>query len=143
MNSKVKSKKSKVKIQKMEDEIESFELHEEGKPYKISHRCFYFSKEVIGFLKECNYDRIYHSMFDQLLRSATSIGANVVKGKSGSSKKDWKNFYVIALKSANETKYWLCLISETMEVSKLKINELIKEADEISKIIASIILNAK
>ena len=143
MNSKVKSKKTKVKIQKMEDEIESFELHEEGKPYKISHRCFYFSKEVIGFLKECNYDRIYHSMFDQLLRSATSIGANVVKGKSGSSKKDWKNFYVIALKSANETKYWLCLISETMEVSKLKINELIKEADEISKIIASIILNAK
>jgi four helix bundle protein len=50
---------------------------------------------------------------------------------------------VIALKSANESKYWLCLISETMEVSKPKINELIKEADDISKIIASIILNAK
>ena len=127
----------------MEDEIETFELHEEGKPYKISHRCFYFSKEVIGFMKECKYDRIYHSMFDQLLRSATSIGAKVVEGKSGSSKKDWKNFYVIALKSANETKYWLCLISETLDVSKSKINELIKEADEISKIIASIILNAK
>ena len=127
----------------MEDEIGTFELHEEGKPYKISHRCFYFSKEVIGFIKECKYDRIYHSMFDQLLRSATSIGANVVEGKSGSSKKDWKNFYVIALKSANETKYWLCLISETLEVSKSKISELIKEADEISKIIASIILNAK
>ena len=143
MNSKVKSKKSKVKIQKMEDEIETFELNEEGKPYKISHRCFYFSKEVIGFIKGCKYDRIYISMFDQLLRSATSIGANVVEGKSGSSKKDWKNFYVIALKSANETKYWLCLINETIEVLKPKINELIKEADEISKIIASIILNAK
>lgn len=82
-------------------------------------------------------------MFDQLLRSSTSIGANVVEGKSGSSKKDWRNFYVIALKSANETKYWLCLISETLKVPKNKINELIKEADEISKIIASIILNAK
>ena len=81
-------------------------------------------------------------MFDQLLRSATSIGANVVEGKAGSSKKDWKNFYVIALKSANETKYWLCLISETMEVSKPKINELIKEANEISKIIASIVIKA-
>ena len=127
----------------MDDEIETFELHEEGKPYKISHRCFYFSKEVIGFIKDCKYDRIYHSMFDQLLRSATSIGANVVEGRSGSSKKDWKNFYVIALKSSNETKYWLCLISETMEISKSKINELITEADEISKIIASIIINAK
>jgi len=42
----------------MKDEIETFELHEEGKPYKISHRCFYFSKEVIGFIKECKYDRI-------------------------------------------------------------------------------------
>ena len=127
----------------MEDEIEIFELHEEGKPYKISHRCFYFSKRVIDFIKECKYDRIYYSMFDQLLRSATSIGANVVEGRSGSSKKDWKNFYNIALKSANETKYWLCLISETLEVAKTKINELIKEADELSKIIASIIINAR
>lgn len=127
----------------MEDEIEIFELNDEGKPYKISHRCFYFSKEVIGFIKECKYDRIYYSLFDQLIRSATSIGANVVEGKSGSSKKDWRNFYVIALKSANETKYWLCLLNETLEVPKNKIKELIKEADEISKIIASIILNAK
>lgn len=81
-------------------------------------------------------------MFDQLLRSATSIGANVVEGRAGSSKKDWKNFYVIALKSANETKYWLCLIRETLEVDKLTVNKLIKEADEISKIIASIIVKA-
>lgn len=81
----------------MEDEIETFELNDKEKPYKISHRCFYFSKEVFGFINECKYDKIYHSMFDQLLRSATSISANVVEGKSGSSKKDWKNFYVIAL----------------------------------------------
>jgi four helix bundle protein len=95
------------------------------------------------FIRDCKYDSIYRSLFDQLVRSATSIGANVVEGKSGSSKKDWKNFYVIALKSANETKYWLCLINETMEVPKEEINLLIQEADEISKIIASIIINSK
>jgi four helix bundle protein len=50
---------------------------------------------------------------------------------------------VIALKSANETKYWLCLIKETLEVPSGKIDLLIKEADEISKIIASIIINSK
>jgi four helix bundle protein len=126
-----------------EDPFDTFELHEDGKPYKISHRCFYFSKEVIMFIRDCKYDSIYRSLFDQLVRSATSIGANVVEGKSGSSKKDWKNFYVIALKSANETKYWLCLINETMEVPKEEINLLIQEADEISKIIASIIINSK
>ena len=127
----------------MEEAFETFEVHEDGKPYKISHRCFYFSKEVIMFIRECKYETVYRSLFDQLVRSATSIGANVVEGKSGSSKKDWKNFYVIALKSANETKYWLCLISETIEVPKEKIKLLIQEADEISKIIASIIINSK
>ena len=44
-------------------------------------------------------------MTDQLLRSATSIGANVVEAKSASSKRDFIKFYEIALKSANETKY--------------------------------------
>jgi len=127
----------------MNDEFETFELNEEQKPYNIRHRCFFFSKEIIVFVGDCKYDRIYSSLFDQLLRSGTSIGANVVEGRAGSSKKDWKNFYAIALKSANETKYWLCLIRDTLNVSKPKANELIKEADEISKIIASIIVNAK
>ena len=127
----------------MSESFEEWILKEDEKPYKISHRCFYFSKAVIVFIKDCKYDRIYYSMFDQLLRSATSIGANVVEGKAGSSKKDWKNYYSIALKSANETKYWLCLISETVNVPIVKVNELIKEANEISKIIATIIVNAK
>jgi four helix bundle protein len=127
----------------VEDSFETFEVHEDGKPYKISHRCFYFSKEVILFIRECKYETVYRSLFDQLVRSTTSIGANVVEGKSGSSKRDWKNFYVIALKSANETKYWLCLIKETLEVPKVKIDLLIKEADEISKIIASIIISSR
>ena len=126
----------------MNDEFETFELNEDQKPYNIRHRCFFFSKSIIVFVGDCKYDRIYSSLFDQLLRSATSIGANIVEGKAGSSKKDWKNYFSIALKSANETKYWLCLIRDTIDVSKPTINELIKEADEISKIIASIIVNA-
>ena len=127
----------------MNDEFETFEVSEDQKPYNIRHRCFFFSKEIIFFVGSCKYDKVFNSLFDQVLRSGTSIGANVVEGKAGSSKKDWKNFYAIALKSANETKYWLCLIRDTIDVSKIKINELIKEADEISKIIASIIVNAK
>lgn len=104
---------------------------------------FFFSKEIISFVGVCKYDRIYSSLFDQLLRSGTSIGANVVEAKAGSSAKDWKNYLVIALKSANETKYWLCLIRDTMSVDKEKIRELVKEADEIAKIIASIVVKAR
>jgi four helix bundle protein len=117
-------------------------VEEPDRPYDIRHRCFYFSKEVILFVKEVKYDKVFYSLFDQLIRSATSIGANLVEGKAGSSKKDWRNFYVIALKSANETKYWLCLIRDTMQLDKIKIEILLKEADEISKIIATIVVNA-
>ena len=91
-----------------ENEFVPFELSEEEKPYNIRHRCYYFSKVIILFVKGCNYDKIYSSLFDELIRSATSVGANMVESIAGSSKKDWKKFHIIALKSANETKYWLC-----------------------------------
>ncbi|HEY0899023.1 MAG TPA: four helix bundle protein [Sphingobacteriaceae bacterium] len=112
------------------------------KPYDIRQRSFEFAKDIIRFIRCSEYERIHHSIFDQVLRSGTSIGANVEEGKAGSSKKDFKKFYIIALKSANETKYWLKLIKDT-EISKAEISgmdELIKEADELSKIIASIII---
>jgi four helix bundle protein len=123
-------------------ELEPFEWNEEGNPYNIRHRCHHFSKQVILFIKGCQYEKIYSSLFDQLLGSATSIGANLVEGSAGSSKKDWKKFQVIAVKSANETKYWLCLIRDTMDLDKLKVQELLKEADESSNIIARIIINS-
>jgi len=127
----------------VEDFLETFELHEEEKPYNIRHRTYYFSRAVVLFVKDCRYEKVYYSLFDQLIRSATSICANLVEGKAGSSKKDWKNFFLIALKSANETKYWLCLIRDTLEIDKAKIKELIKEAEEISNIIATIVVNAE
>jgi four helix bundle protein len=126
----------------MEDDFDSFEFNEDQKPYNIRHRCYFFSKDIILFIGNSAYERKFSSLFDQLLRSATSIGANIVEGRAGSSKRDWIKYLDIALKSANETKYWLCLIRDTISVSKEKTNTLIKEADEISKIIASIIINA-
>ena len=89
----------------MEGEV-SFEVAEpEGSVYNIKHRAFYFSKNVVLFISKQQYHKIYFSMFDQLLRSATSIGANLVEGVAGSSKNDFLKFNIIALKSANETKY--------------------------------------
>ena len=127
----------------MEEWIEGNIIEEEYKPYNIKHRCFYFSKDVVLFVRSCKYEFVFNSLFDQLVRSVTSIGPNLVEGASGSSKKDWIKFLIIALKSANETKYWLCLIRDTMQVSNAEVNNLIKEAEEISKIIASIVINSK
>lgn len=82
-------------------------------------------------------------MFDQLLRSATSIGANLVEGSAGASKKDFIKFYTIALKSANETKYWLYLLKETILQNNEQTVILINEVNEIAKVIGAIVVNAK
>ncbi len=113
------------------------------KPFDIKKRCFAFSLMLIDFIKATGYEKIYFSFFDQVIRSGTSIGANVVEGSGGSSKKDLINFYHIASKSANETKYWLCLIRERVTCDRDRINVVINEADEISKIIASSIIKMK
>ncbi len=113
------------------------------KPFDIKRRCYQFSKDLLKFIAETNYDRIHISIFDQLLRSGTSIGSNVVEGGVGSSRKDVINYYHISLKSANETKYWLCLVRDSLECDRDKANELLNEAKELSKIIASSIIKMK
>lgn len=115
-----------------------------SKPYDIKERTFQFSKDLILFIREVKTERIYFSLLDQLLRSGTSVGANVEEGKAGSSRNDFKKFYIIALKSANETKYWLRLLKETelIKANSIKrIDALINEVNDISRIIAAIVIN--
>jgi len=66
------------------EEFELFELEEENKPYNIRHRCFYFSKVIVLFVKNCKYEKVYLSIFDKLIRSGTSIGANIIESRAGS-----------------------------------------------------------
>ena len=118
-------------------------MENSDKVFDLKLRCYLFSKNVVLFINKNDFNRVYHSVIDQLLRSATSVGANVIEGKSGNSKKNLINCFSIALRSANETKYWLCLIRDTMVVNKEETNLLIKEADEISKIIGKSIMTLK
>jgi four helix bundle protein len=71
----------------------------------LCERAYQYSVQVIKFLGSLPEKRIFSVVVNQLLRSATSIGANVVEAKSASSKKDFIRYYEIALKSANETRY--------------------------------------
>lgn len=126
----------------MEDQ-DSYILKEPDKVYDIKHRSYAFSKSIVLYCGSVKFDRIHSSIFDQLVRSGTSIGANLVEGRAGSSVNDFLRYYTIALKSANETKYWLCLIRDTIDIDNKTIKELIQEADEISKIIAKIIISTR
>jgi four helix bundle protein len=111
---------------------------------ELKKRAYKFSVEIIQFItEETEKRKIYYSLIDQLLRSSTSIGANVVEARSASSRKDYIHYFEIALKSANETKYWLCLFRDALKSDKKKTEILLKEADEISKMIAGSILTMK
>lgn len=110
---------------------------------ELRYRCYYFSIEIIKFLETFPEKRAYWVMADQLMRCATSIGANVVEAKSSSSRRDFIKFYEIALKSANETKYWLALLRDATGVNKDSANKLLIEIEEISKMLGSSILTLK
>jgi len=109
----------------------------------VRYRAYMFSLDSINLVEEFPSKRIAWIIADQLLRSVTSIGANLIEAKSASSKKDFIKYYEIALKSANESKYWLCLARDAKMTSKEKIKALLAEADEISKIIAASLLKLK
>ncbi len=67
------------------------------------------SVDVINNCKDLNLPR---SVFDQLTRSVTSIGANFSEAQDASSKKDFLNKIFIAKKEASETKYWLAIVTK-------------------------------
>lgn len=74
----------------------------------------------------------------QILRSATSIGANVEEATAGQSKKDFITKMSIASKEARETKYWLRLLSES-QIIKYDYSSLLKEIEEIINILTAIV----
>jgi len=110
----------------------------------IRYRAYQFSLTIIKFVSNLPEKKVYWIIGDQLLRAATSIGANLIEAKSSSSKKDFIKFHEIALKSANETRYWLSLLKDAKLVENINlINSLLKEAEEIAKMIGSSLLTLK
>src|SRR3990167_11129982 len=79
-------------------------------PYILRESTVAFSKSVIEFCKNEKLTVINRPMIDQLLRSATSIGANYAEADNAGSRTDFRNKNFIAKKEAAETKYWLNLM---------------------------------
>ena len=107
------------------------------------NRLIKFSLEIIKFSNRLREERIYWPLIDQLVRSATSIGANVVEAKSSSSRREYIKYFEIALKSANETKYWLLLVREIGPKFREDAERFLNETIELAKIIGSSVLTLK
>lgn len=105
----------------------------------VKYRAFKLSLGAIDLLESLPKNYIYATIGKQLLRSITSIGANVVEAQAGRTKKDFANYYQIALKSSNESKYWLSIIKSKSKNQEV-INEtgvILSEVIEISKILGA------
>lgn len=109
----------------------------------LKARCYKFSLDLINFIDLLSQDFATKVIAHQLLRCGTSVGANLVEATAASSKLDFKKFHEIALKSANETKYWLGLLRDSKKVPEEKVNVLLNEVTEISKMIAVGVMRMK
>lgn len=119
------------------------QTHMENVKSNTRYRAYQFSLQIIDLVKDFPNGKVYTIFTDQLLRAATSVGANLTEAKASSSKKDFIKFYDIALKSCNETAYWLYLLKDGKLSEDKKIEPLIDEITQISKMVGSSLLTLK
>jgi len=110
---------------------------------EFQKRLYSWVLRLIKFIDKLPKDFVCNIMGKQLLRSGTSILANYIEANSASSKKDFINFFTHSLKSANESKVWLCLLRDTDKGEKKELIWLLNELVEIANILASSILTLK
>ncbi|MEW6193724.1 MAG: four helix bundle protein [Bacteroidota bacterium] len=120
-----------------------FEKHYEyGNP--ILDKSFRFGAKVVKFyLIRIKNDFQIKDILRQLMRSGTSIGANVAESQEAASKKDFVNKLSIALKEARETEYWLKLLKESSVINEKEFMSLINDCNELICLLVSIIKKLK
>jgi len=110
---------------------------------KLIQRAFVLARKTILLVDTFPNKRSAWVISDQLIRAVTSIGANIIEAQAASSKRDFINFLNHALKSGNETKFWLALAKDIASDQLETIELLMKEVDELTKILGSSIATLK
>ena len=109
----------------------------------IKKKSFDFAIDVVNLYKELAYNKKEYVMSRQLLKSGTSIGANVREAEFAQSKPDFISKMSISLKEANETDYWLDLLYETGFISKDEFELFKPKSTEMLKLLVSIVKSSK
>ncbi len=115
-----------------------------GEKRDLTKRTFEFAKCIVRLCRKLDQTAgVSRTMANQLLRSGTSIGANVEEGQAAQSRADFLSKYSISLKEARETHYWLRLLVATDIVAENYLKDLIAEANEIISILTAIVKKLK
>lgn len=107
--------------------------------YNLEERTAVFSENIIAFCKSIKQDIITRPLVSQLIRSGTSIGANYCEANNASSKKDFRNKIFICKKEAQETKYWLRIMSSCVPEKKDELRKNWQETQELTMIFQKVV----
>ncbi len=102
-------------------------------------KSFEFAKQIVFLYKKMVSDHKEYILSKQLLKSGTSIGANISEANGAISEADFSSKISISYKECLETKYWLSLLKETEYIDSLEFKSLYEKADELAKILFSIL----
>ncbi len=109
----------------------------------LLERTFWFGVNSIKFLRTLPKEQEYYVIKNQLIKSATSLGANYEESQAGSSRPDFKNKVKIALRETRESNYWLRVIEALNDSKSIELEVLLKESNELKKIFGAIVNNTK
>ncbi|MBV9989041.1 MAG: four helix bundle protein [Chitinophagaceae bacterium] len=110
----------------------------------VAEKTYRFAIRIVKIhVHLCTTERSLYSLSKQLLRSGTSIGANVEEALGGHSEKDFSAKMSIAYKEARETRYWLRLLEDCNVLSFKMAHSFLSDIDEILRILGSIIHTIK
>lgn len=106
-------------------------------------KSFAFAVRIVNLYKYLNSEKKEFVLSKQLLRSGTSIGANISESQNAQSTNDFISKLSIALKEARESKYWIELLKETEYLTGREADSLINDLEELLKLLVSIIKTTK
>ncbi len=109
----------------------------------LKNKSFQFALRIVKLFKVLREDRKEFVLSKQLLRSGTSIGANIREAQNAESNADFIHKLAIAQKECDETLYWLELLHESEFLNEQEFTSIQKDADEILKMLRSAIITTK
>lgn len=104
----------------------------------IASKSLDFAVRIVNLYKYLTRKQREYVLSKQILRSGTSIGANVSEGERAQSRADFLTKMTIALKEANETKYWLTLLYRTNYINKAQYDSILNDLAELLRILTAI-----
>ena len=102
-----------------------------------------FAKEIVFLCRKLKQNHVEGALINQLLRSGTSVGANVHEAQYAQGTKDFISKFEIALKECNESEYWLELLFEVNSLSEQDFMRFKKECIELRRMLVSSVTTLK